>query len=118
MQGRTVYSNELKMMICDRICEQGESTSRVATKFAIPLKTVEKWVTAYHKDPKVFQIPDGYFAAQRKAYAHRYDEMSPSEMIQELKRKDNQISYLESVICAYQDRQASLDANRDYEITL
>ena len=118
MQGRKVYSNELKKMICDRICEQGESTSRVASRYEIPLKTVEKWVTAYHKDPTVFQIPDGYFASQRKAFAHRYDDLTPQEMIQELKRKDNQISYLESVLCVYQDQQVSLATNRDFDLSL
>ena len=31
----------------------------VAKEMDIPLKTVEKWVTAYYKDPKVFEVPEG-----------------------------------------------------------
>ena len=54
------YSNELKNKICVRICKKRESTSMVAKEMDIPLKTVEKWVTAYYKDPKVFEVPEGY----------------------------------------------------------
>lgn len=49
------YSNELKNKICVRICKKRESTSMVAKEMDIPLKTVEKWVTAYYKDPKVLR---------------------------------------------------------------
>ena len=53
------YSNELKNKICIRICRNRESTSLVAKEMEIPLKTVEKWVTAYYKDSRVFDENTG-----------------------------------------------------------
>ena len=50
------YDKRLKASVVYDICELGKSTSRTAKEYNIPLKTVEKWVTAYHKDPKVYEI--------------------------------------------------------------
>lgn len=44
------YSNDLKSMIVNFICFERRSTFKTAEQFDIPLKTVEKWVTAYNKD--------------------------------------------------------------------
>lgn len=92
------YSNELKNKICVRICKKRESTSMVAKEMDIPLKTVEKWVTAYYKDPKVFEVPEGYIFEKRRLNAHRYDSYTREQLIRELKRKDTKIVYLQSVI--------------------
>ena len=92
------YSNELKNKICVRICKNRESTSMVAKEMDIPLKTVEKWVTAYYKDPKVFEVPEGYIFEKRRLNAHRYDSYTREQLIRELKRKDTKIVYLQSVI--------------------
>ena len=43
------YDKRLKANVVYDICELGKSTSRTAKEYNIPLKTVEKWVTAYHK---------------------------------------------------------------------
>ena len=40
------YSNDLKSMIVNFICVERRSTIKTAEQFDIPLKTVEKWVTA------------------------------------------------------------------------
>lgn len=50
------YSKELKASITYQICEEKRSTSKVAAENKIPLKTVEKWVTAYNKDKTVYGI--------------------------------------------------------------
>ena len=50
------YDKRLKANVVYDICELGKSTSRTAKEYNIPLKTVEKWVTAYHKGPKVYEI--------------------------------------------------------------
>lgn len=92
------YSNELKNKICIRICKNKESTSKVAKEADIPLKTVEKWVTAYYKDSNVFDVPEGYIFEKRKLNAHRYDLYTRDQLIKELKRKDTKIVYLQSVI--------------------
>lgn len=49
------YSIEVKNRITQEICEQRRSTSTVAKENGISLKTVEKWVTQYHKDKNVFK---------------------------------------------------------------
>ncbi len=50
------YSKELKASITYQICEEKCSTSKVASENQIPLKTVEKWVTAYNKDRSVYGV--------------------------------------------------------------
>lgn len=50
------YSKELKASITYQICEQKRSTSKVAAENKIPLKTVEKWVTAYNKDKTIYDV--------------------------------------------------------------
>ena len=50
------YDKRLKASVVYDICELGKSTSRTARDYNIPLKTVEKWVTAYHKDPRVYEV--------------------------------------------------------------
>lgn len=49
------YSNDLKSMIVNFICVERRSTFKTAEQFDIPLKTVEKWVTAYNKDPPLLR---------------------------------------------------------------
>ena len=48
------YSYELKNYIVKRIVEQHYSTSLTAMEFDIQLKTLEKWITAYNKNPNCF----------------------------------------------------------------
>ena len=50
------YSKELKSCVVSEICVQGKSTSKTAQKYEVPLKTVEKWVTKYNKNPDIFKI--------------------------------------------------------------
>lgn len=94
------YSNELKHKVSYKICVDKESTSKIAEEYGIPLKTVEKWVTSFNKDPECFKVSDGYIFAQRSFYASRYDSMDREKLIKEIKRRDTQIQYLQSVISA------------------
>ena len=48
------YDNNFKSMIVNLICNEKHSTIRTAEQFDIPLKTVEKWITAFNKDNKCF----------------------------------------------------------------
>lgn len=48
------YNNELKSMIVNLIVNEKHSTSKTAEQFDIPLKTIEKWITAYNKDHNAF----------------------------------------------------------------
>lgn len=48
------YSYELKNYIVKQVVEQHKSTSLTAKEFDIPLKTLEKWITAYNKNNACF----------------------------------------------------------------
>ena len=48
------YDNNFKSMIVNLICTEKHSTIKTAADFDIPLKTVEKWITAYNKDNHCF----------------------------------------------------------------
>lgn len=50
----TKYHNPLKKKLCEDVCLNGKSTLQTANDYGIPLKTLEKWITAYNKDNKVF----------------------------------------------------------------
>ena len=41
-------------MIVNLIVNEKHSTLKTAQQFEIHLKTLEKWITAYNKDPNVF----------------------------------------------------------------
>ena len=48
------YDNNFKSMIVNLIVNEKHSTLKTAQQFDIPLKTLEKWITAYNKDHNVF----------------------------------------------------------------
>lgn len=48
------YNLDLKKKLCTDICIKGESTIKIAHEFNIPLKTLEKWITAFNKDNHCF----------------------------------------------------------------
>ncbi len=54
---RREYDKETKDVVTRAICEEGESTSGMAKAFGVPVKTVEKWVTAYNKDHGIYKEP-------------------------------------------------------------
>lgn len=48
------YDNNFKSMIVTLIVNEKHSTIKTAEQFDIPLKTLEKWITSYNKDSRVF----------------------------------------------------------------
>lgn len=48
------YERNFKSMIINLIVNEKHSTIKTAEQFNIPLKTLEKWITAYNKDKNVF----------------------------------------------------------------
>ena len=66
------YDNNFKAMIIDLIYSQKLSTSKTAEQFDIPLKTLEKWITAYNKNPNIFDD----------------DFLSKSKLIDQLKKEN------------------------------
>lgn len=67
----TFYSTDFKKMATELVTIAHESTIDTAKKLNIPLKTFEKWITAYHKNPRVFDC----------------DYISPDEQIRKLKKR-------------------------------
>ena len=48
------YNRELKKKLCEDICINHSSTLKTANEYGIPIKTLEKWITAYNKDIHCF----------------------------------------------------------------
>lgn len=100
-----LYSNDLKKIVCHRICDDREKIKDVSKELNLPVKTIEKWTALYRKDPASFDGIENYEFAKRKVHAARYNDLDRKTLIAELKRKDSRIEYLESVIMT-----------RDYQI--
>lgn len=52
------YDINFKKSVVDLIVNHNHSTLKTAQEFNIPLKTLEKWITAYNKDNHVFDVDD------------------------------------------------------------
>ena len=91
------YTIELKKKLCIDICINGKSTIKTAEEYNIPLKTLEKWITAFNKDnhcfdPKIeendFKIVDSIISS------NTYDDLSNEELKKQLMKKDIEIARL------------------------
>lgn len=49
------YEKKMKNEVAHLICVERKSTIKTAEEYKVPLKTVEKWVTAFNKNNKVFE---------------------------------------------------------------
>jgi transposase-like protein len=67
----TYYSTEFKKMATELIIISKQSTIKTAKDLNVPLKTLEKWITAYNKNNKIFDS----------------DYISPEQQIQSLKKR-------------------------------
>lgn len=69
------YDNKLKAQVAQEICIEKKSTSGTARRYGIPLKTVEKWVTKYNKNPRAFDIKTMSENEQIKALEREVKEL-------------------------------------------
>lgn len=92
------YSKDLKRKICNDICINKKSTIRTAEAYGIPLKTVEKWITAFNKDNHCFDDTtsnsNDFQIIKPKNNLDFYDELSEEELKQQLLKKDIEIARL------------------------
>ena len=93
------YPNNLKKKLCEEICIDGKSTIKSAKAYSIPLKTLEKWITSYHKNPHCFDDDSSYFSNdfQLIDYPSKdplYDDLSNEELKNMLMKKDIEIARL------------------------
>lgn len=80
------YDFSFKKTVVDLIVNHGHSTLKTAKEFNIPLKTLEKWITAYNKNNDVFDVDD--FSPQAEI----------NKLKKELKEKDKIIVLLKKTI--------------------
>lgn len=92
------YPNNLKHTICQKICIEKASTSHTAKDYGIPLKTVEKWVTAFNKNPNQFTVEDNYHKNLMKERRNRYHKLNKQQLVMELKKRDTEIEYLKLIM--------------------
>ena len=69
------YDRNFKSMIINLVVNEKQSTLGTAKQFDIPIKTLEKWITAYNKDHNVFNE----------------DYLSKEQQIIELKKKNSKL---------------------------
>ena len=91
------YNIELKKKLCEDICINGKSTLKTANEYNIPIKTLEKWITAFNKDNHCFDskieiIND--FKIVNKPNDSYYDDLSFDELKKQLMKKDIEIARL------------------------
>ena len=77
-----VYSRDFKKMLTELVLIQGHSTIKTAEEFNVPLKTFEKWITAYNKDPHCFDP----------------DYISPTERIAALERENKKLKETNEIL--------------------
>lgn len=93
----THYAIELKRKICQDICLNGKSTMKTANEYGIPLKTVEKWITAFNKDnhcfdPKIENVDFKFVNSFGDNSS--YEDMSAEDLKKNLMKKDIEIARL------------------------
>ena len=90
------YNIELKKKLCYNICINGDSTIKTAEEFNVPLKTLEKWITAFNKNSHCLdkKIESNDFKLLNKPNTINYDELSNDELIKQLMKKDIEIARL------------------------
>lgn len=91
------YNIELKKKLCEEICFNHASTIKTAQEYNVPLKTLEKWITAFNKDnncfnPKVELLND--FKMINEPSNSNYDDLSKDDLKKQLMKKDIDIARL------------------------
>ena len=91
------YSIELKKKICELICLNHASTIKTAEEYNIPLKTLEKWITAFNKDNHCFEPKleiSNDFKFMETQNNSDYDDLSLDDLKKQLMKKDIEIARL------------------------
>ena len=84
-------------MILNLIVKEKHSTIHTAEQFNISLKTLEKWITAYNKDPHYFDSKVEFvddFKLINNVCDSSYDDLDINELKKQLMKKDIEIARL------------------------
>lgn len=92
-----LYNRELKKKLCEEICIKHASTLKTANSYNIPVKTIEKWITAFNKDnhcfdPVIEVVND--FELINNVENIDYSDLSNEELKTIIMKKDIEISRL------------------------
>lgn len=93
----TKYHNPLKKKLCEDVCLNGKSTLQTANDYGIPLKTLEKWITAFNKVHHCFDSEpssNDFKLLDNISPSIFYDDLSPHELKKLLMKKDIEIARL------------------------
>lgn len=89
-----MYDNSFKKILCEKVCIYGNSTIKTAESYGVPLKTFEKWITAYNKDNHCFDndkvVND--FSIVNPIKNNSYDDLSYEDLKRQLMKKDIEIA--------------------------
>ena len=104
------YSSNLKKKLCEDICIRHASTIETAKSYNIPIKTLEKWITAFNKDhhcfdPKIILIDD-FKLIDDVSSDPNYDDLSNTELKHMLMKKDIEIARLKK---GYQVKEGGME---------
>lgn len=90
------YPSYLKKKVCEEICVEKQSTIKTAEGYGIPLKTVEKWITAYNKNDHCFDSKEvtNDFEIKKIPLKEDYNDFSNEELKRMLLKRDIEIARL------------------------
>lgn len=92
-----MYSNIFKKKLCEDVCIHKKSTIKTAEENGVPLKTLEKWITAFNKNPECFDskdLTDDFHLVNPINPNNYYDDMTNEELKLQLMKKDIEIARL------------------------
>ena len=78
------YRRDFKRMACELLIKFDNSPSKVANELSIPVKTYEKWVYVYKKNPHCFDEREVDFELENKILRKKLKEKE--ETIEVLKK--------------------------------
>lgn len=91
------YNRELKKKLCEDICINHASTLKTANEYNIPIKTLEKWITAFNKDNHCFdpviEIVNNFSLIDKPDFTN-YNNLSNEELKTIIMKKDIEITRL------------------------
>ena len=91
------YDNTFKLKLCKEVCVLKKSTIKTSEAYGVPLKTLEKWITSFNKDPHCFDLDKKSGSFQRitpLGNSTPYDQLSSDELISLIMKKDIEIARL------------------------
>lgn len=90
------YNIDLKKKLCEDICIKGKSTLKTAEEYNVPIKTLEKWITAFNKDNHCFDSKIEFINDFKiiNNQDDSYDDLSIDELKTILMKKDIEIARL------------------------